>query len=158
MGISVKAFMPIEKPVMGNVLAIGDAAAFAEVENQGALMCGYNAGRAMFKELEGENGINEYLEWWQDSFEFNKPDIHRIAQGFAINPYYEDEEIDYLFSLAEGKALEGTINQYKIPKILWDAIFQYKERIQKERPELSQKIEGVHSMTTQEAFAVEQEK
>jgi flavin-dependent dehydrogenase len=158
MGISVKAFMPIEKPVMGNVLAIGDAAAFAEVENQGALMCGYNAGRAMFKELEGENGINEYLEWWQDSFEFNKPDIHRIAQGFAINPYYEDEEIDYLFSLAEGKALEGTINQYKIPKILWDAIFQYKERIQKERPELSQKIEGVHSMTTQEAFAVDQEK
>ncbi|MDX1778846.1 MAG: NAD(P)/FAD-dependent oxidoreductase, partial [Thermodesulfobacteriota bacterium] len=36
MGITVKAFMPLERPVRENVLAIGDAAAFAEVENQGA--------------------------------------------------------------------------------------------------------------------------
>jgi hypothetical protein len=38
---------------------------------------------------------------------------------------------------------------------LWEAIFQHKERIQKERPALSQKIEGIHKMNTQEAFTVD---
>jgi hypothetical protein len=69
-----------------------------------------------------------------------------------------DLEIDYLFSLMEGKALEGTINQYKIPKKLWDAIFRHKERIQQERPHLFKKIEGVQTMTLQQAFTVDQGK
>ncbi|HUT83203.1 MAG TPA: NAD(P)/FAD-dependent oxidoreductase [Thermodesulfobacteriota bacterium] len=155
MGISVKAFLPLARPVMGNVLAVGDAPAFAEVENQGALMCGYHAGGAMLKELKGENGIEEYIDWWQQSFEFLNPEIHRIAQGYAINPYYEDEEIDYLFSLIEGEVLEGTVNQYKIPRRLWDAIFRHRERIQEERPDLFKKIESVQQMTLQEAFTIE---
>lgn len=149
MGVSVKVFMPLQEPVMGHVLAIGDAAALSEVENQGALMCGYHAGRAVFKEIEGKNGIKEYIDWWQHSFEFLTPKLHRIAQGFHINPHYEEEEIDYLFSLVEGEVLAGTINQYKIPKRMWEAILQHKDRIQKERPELSQKIENIHKMTIQ---------
>lgn len=48
-------------------------------------------------------------------FEFLNPEIHRIAQGYAINQYYE-EEIDYLFNHIEEKTLEGTIIQYKFPK------------------------------------------
>ncbi len=156
MGISVKAFMPIERPVMGNVLSIGDTAAFAEVENQGALMCGYHAGHAVRKEIDGQKGFEEYIKWWQCSFEFLNPEIHRVAQGYAINPYYEDEEIDYLISLVEGEILEGSINQYKVPRMLWDAIFRHKEQIQKERPELSQKIESVHKITLQDAFTVDQ--
>ena len=155
MGVSVKAYMPLERPVMGNVLSIGDTAAFAEVENQGALMCGYHAGRAMIRELKGENGIGEYINWWQQSFEFLNPEIHRIAQGYAINPYYEDEEIDYLFSLIEGEPFKGTVNQYKIPRRLWDAIFRHRERIQEERPDLFKKIESVQQMTLQEAFTIE---
>lgn len=156
MGVSVKGFMPIEKPVMGNVLAIGDAAAFAEVENQGALMCGYHAGQAMLKEMEGKDGFKDYIDWWQRSFEFLNPEIHRVAQGFAINSYYEDEEIDYLFSLAEGTTFEGTVNQYKFPKLLWGAILRYKERIQKEKPELSRKIDTIRNMTLEETFTIGQ--
>ena len=155
MGITVKAFMPLERPVMDNVLAIGDTAAFAEVENQGALMCGYHAANAVVKELEGSNGIEEYIRWWQQSFEFLNPEIHRISQGYAINPYYEDEEIDYLFGLVAGEVLEGSVNQYKVPRLLWNAIFQHKERIQRERPELSSKIEDIHQMTLQEAFTID---
>jgi len=158
MGVSIKPLLPIERPVIGNVMSIGDAAAFVEAENQGALMCGYHAGQAILKEIEGKDGMKDYINWWQQSFEFNNPDIHRVAQGFAFNPYYEDEEIDYLFSLVEGQTLEGTINQYKIPKMLWAAIFKHKERIQKEKPELRQKIDGIQEMTTQEAFTVGQEK
>jgi flavin-dependent dehydrogenase len=116
MGITVKAFMPLERPVAGNLLAIGDAAAL-----------------------------------------FLNPEIQRISQGYAINPYYEDEEIDYLFSLVEGEVFPGSINQYKIPKMLWDAIFKHRERITREKPELSQKIGEVHKMTLQDAFTIEQE-
>jgi len=155
MGITVKAFMPLERPFTGNLLAIGDAAAFAEVENQGALMCGYHASNALLKELEGKNGLDDYVQWWKRSFEFLNPEIQRISQGYAINPYYEDEEIDYLFSLVEGEVFPGSINQYKIPKMLWDAIFRHAERIKRERPELSQKIGEVHQMTLQDAFTVE---
>ena len=156
MGITVKAFMPLEQPVKENVLAIGDAAAFAEVENQGALMCGYHAANAVVKELAGDSGIEDYIKWWQQSFEFLNPEIHRISQGYAINPYYEDEEIDYLFGLVAGEVLEGSINQYKVPRLLWDAIFQHKEQIARDRPELSRKIEEIHQMTLQEAFTVDQ--
>lgn len=155
MGITVKAFMPLERPVKENVLAIGDAAAFAEVENQGALMCGFHAANAVVKELAGDNGIEDYIKWWQQSFEFLNPEIHRISQGYAINPYYDDEEIDYLFGLVAGEVLEGSINQYKIPRLLWNAIFQHKVQIERERPELSRKIEDIHQMTLQEAFTVD---
>jgi len=155
MGVSVKAFMPIQNPVLGNVMSIGDAAAFAEVENQGGLMCGFHAANAVLKELSGENGCEAYIQWWQKSFEFLNPAVQQIAQGYAINPYYEDAEIDYLFSLLEGKPFAGTINQYKIPKVLWGAIFQQKERIDKEKPDLGKKIDAIHNMTVQEAFTVD---
>jgi len=156
MGITVKAFMPLERPVKENVLAIGDAAAFAEVENQGALMCGYHAANAVAKELAGGNGIEDYIKWWRQSFEFLNPEIHRISQGYAINPYYQDEEIDYLFGLVAGEVLEGSINQYKVPRLLWNAIFQHKEQIERERPGLRRKIDEIHQMTLQEAFTVDQ--
>jgi len=38
---------------------IGDAAAYVEVETQGALMCGYRAGQAIAQELKGEKGFDE---------------------------------------------------------------------------------------------------
>lgn len=145
-------YMPIEEPSRGNFLIIGDAASFAEVENQGALMCGYRAGKCVIKELQQNEGFREYINWWKSSFEFLNPEIHRIAQGFFINPFYEDEEIDYLFSLIEGEHHEGTMNQYKLPKMLWDAILKHSERIKREKPELQQKISKIREFTIEEGF------
>jgi flavin-dependent dehydrogenase len=153
MATSFKAFSPIARPVAGNVLVIGDAADSGEVENQGALMCGFHAGNAAVKELLGESGFDEYCGWWQKSFEFFSPEVNRVAHGFAINPHYEDEEIDYLFSLVEGKTLTGTVVQYKTPKIMWDAILEHRERIASERPALINKIDSLLRLTVQEALA-----
>lgn len=152
MGCVLKAFTPIEHPVQDNVLVIGDAACSGEVENQGALLCGYHAGRAVYRELEDGKGFDEYCSWWRRSFYFFYPEVNRVAQGFAINPFYEDEEIDYLFSLVEGETLEGTIVLYKTPKIMWDAILRHKNRIMKERPELSKKLEKISHLTVEEGF------
>ena len=84
---------------------------------------------AVVKELEGNNGVEDYIKWWKGSFEFLNPEIQRISQGYAINPYYEDEEIDYLFSLVEGEVFEGSINQYKVPRLLWNAIFSIRNEL-----------------------------
>jgi flavin-dependent dehydrogenase len=147
-------YMPIPEPSEGNFLIIGDAAAFAEVENQGALMCGYQAGKSVFKELQQNKGFKEYINWWKRSFEFLNPEIHRIAQGFLINPLYEDDEIDYLFSLVEGESIKGTMNQYKMPRLLWTAILKHSKRIKKERPELYQKVSKMQALTLEEGFRV----
>ena len=40
-------------------------------------VCGYHAGHVVFKEFKGKDGIGEYIDWWKQSFEFNKS----VAQG-----------------------------------------------------------------------------
>ncbi len=144
-GCTLKTFTAMPKPWRDNSIVIGDAAAFVEVETQGALMCGYRAALAVEKELTGTKGFDEYTTWWQDSFEFNSPDVMRVAQGFALVPKYTDEELDYLFGLVEGERLEGTYNQYRSPEIMWNAIMGHSEEIKKERSELYEKITGSQS-------------
>ncbi|MCP4717297.1 MAG: NAD(P)/FAD-dependent oxidoreductase, partial [Deltaproteobacteria bacterium] len=141
-GCTLKTFNAMPVPWKGNVLAIGDAAAFVEVETQGALMCGYKAAHAIVEVMNGQDGLDRYTSWWQDSFEFNRADVMRVAQGFALVPKYTDEELDYLFGLLEGERLEGSYSQYHSPKIMWDAIMGHSERIQSERSEIWAKITG----------------
>ncbi len=144
-GCTLKTFTAMPQPWQRNVIVIGDAAAFVEVETQGALMCGYRAAHAVEKELSGEKGFDEYTKWWQDSFEFNSSDVMRVAQGFALVPKYTDEELDYLFGLVEGERLEGTYNQYRSPEIMWNAIMNHSDKIKSERSELFEKITGSQS-------------
>ena len=134
------AYSSMKIPCRGNILVIGDAAAYVEVETQGALTCGYRAGSAVCQELSGMDGFAEYTRWWQESFEFNSDDYLQVAQGFALVPTYTDDELDYLFSLIEDEILEGTYNQYKSPRLMWGAFLRHKERIARERPELHRKI------------------
>jgi flavin-dependent dehydrogenase len=142
LGCSVKAYTSMRVPYKDNVLVIGDAAGYVEVEIQGGLMCGYRAGNAVCQELSGESGFENYTNWWQTSFEFNSDDYLRVAQGFALVPTYTDDDLDYLFALIEDEVLEGTYNQYKSPKLMWDAILKHRDQIAQERPELYKKIES----------------
>ena len=128
------------QPWRGNALAIGDAAAFVEVETQGALMCGFYAATAIFMELNSQPGFAQYTQWWQRAFEFNGPDALRVAQGYALVPAYTDDELDYLFGLLEGEVLPGSYSQYHTPKYMWDAILGHREQIGSERPDLLEKI------------------
>jgi len=144
-GCTLKTFSAMPVPWQGNVIVIGDAAAFVEVETQGAIMCGYKAAHAAAKELSTEKGFDEYTKWWQESFEFNSTDVMRVAQGFALVPKYTDEELDYLFGLVEGERLEGTYNQYRSPEVMWNAIMNHSDKIKSERSELFEKITGSQS-------------
>ena len=139
-GCFARAFTPLRRAFEQNTLVIGDAAAYVEVEMQGAMSCGYQAGHAVAQELVGDNGFEAYTRWWQESFEFNGADFMQVARGFALVPTYEDEELDYLFGLIEGETLPGTYNQYKSPRLFWGAIMHHSEQIKRERPHLFQKI------------------
>lgn len=149
---SVKAFTPIAKPYQGNVLIIGDAAAFVEVQAQGALNCGFRAAEAVAKELEGKNGFEQYAKWWFDSFEFNAEGMMQVQQGYALIPTYTDDEVDYLFSLCEDVTLDGSWSQYKSPRMIWGTILRDPDKIKRERPGLLEKIRSVRSNTLQESI------
>jgi digeranylgeranylglycerophospholipid reductase len=149
---SVRAFTPIKKPYNGNTLVLGDAAAFVEVQLQGAFSCGLKAAEAIAGELEGKNGFEQYTKWWLDSFEFNSEGMMRVQQGYALIPVYTDDEIDYLFSLCEGITLDGSWSQYKTPKMIWGTILQDPDRIKRERPALFQKIKSARSNSLQESI------
>jgi flavin-dependent dehydrogenase len=151
-GCAVKAFTSLRKPYSGNVISIGDSVAFVEVEVQGALMCGYYAARAVNDELRGNNGFEQYTNWWNESFEFNSDEYLRVSQGYALVPTYSDDELDYLFALVEGEVLEGTYSQYKTPKLIWDSILSNTDRIQSERPALFNKISKMNQLTLTDTF------
>jgi len=94
---------PIREPVAGNVVIVGDAGAPVETWIQGALACGFQAVKAIKKELSGQKGYPEYISWWQRAFAFNDPHYWKVAAVFPLNRICNDEEIDFLYSLFEGK-------------------------------------------------------
>ncbi len=152
MGCFVKAYMSMANPYKGNIIAIGDAAAFVEVEVQGAFLCGYHAANAVKAELDGQDGFKQYTKWWQESFEFNNGDHLKVSQGYALVPVYTDDELDYLFGLVEGECMHGTYSQYKTPKLMWDGFLSHVDKIKAERPDTYAKIEKLNSMSLDAAI------
>ena len=99
---------PIREPVAGNVVIVGDAA--GEGPNtwiQGASACGYQAVKAIEKELNGQKGYPEYIAWWQQAFAFNAiiPDYAKMLPSnvYGLSKVCSDEEVDDIYSLFQGK-------------------------------------------------------
>lgn len=152
-GCTTKAFSSLKTPYKGNILAIGDTAAFVEVEVQGALMCGFHAAFAIRDELKDGTGFDNYTSWWKRTFEFNSPDYLKVSQGYALVPTYTDDEIDYLFSLIEDQTLQGTYSQYLTPKLIWDAILSHSAKLQTEAPAIYQKIQNMNKLTLADSLS-----
>ena len=121
---------PVKEPVVGNVVIVGDAGATIETLIQGAVACGYLGVKAIEKELNGQNGYQEYIDWWQQAFEFNDPTyFSTVNRYFSLNSLCSDEEVDYLY-----KTLEGKVG---VPAVL---IEQNLELFKNDRPELYEKL------------------
>jgi len=132
MGISGTMFGPIREPVAGNVVIVGDAAAPIETWIQGAVASAYMAVKAIEKELGGQKGYPEYIDWWQKAFYFNNPDyLESVGKGLSmpLARICSDEEVDYLYSLFQGRL--------GIPETM---IANNLELIKKGRPELYEKL------------------
>jgi len=150
---TTKAYSPIKTPYKGNCLIIGDAAAFVETQAQGALNCGYWAADALVKELDGKPGFEEYAKTWQGTFEFNDDGMMQVQSGYALIPYYTDEEVVYLFSLLDDVTMNGSWSQYDSPRMMWREIHKHDERIQKERPEIWEKINKQQAKTLSDSMS-----
>jgi flavin-dependent dehydrogenase len=128
-GATIGLRTPIREPVAGNVVIVGDAGAPVETWIQGAIACGYQAVKAIEKELDGQRGYSEYINWWQSSFAFNDPHYWKVAGVFTLNKICSDEEVDYLYSLFQGRV-----------GCAMGLIANNLEMIKKERPELYEKL------------------
>ena len=131
---------PIAEPARGRVIIVGDAASFQEVENQGAIMCGFQAARAVAAAAKGEEGFNRYNTFWQKSFEFNDPAILKTTWKTFIFGQLGNDNLDYLYSLSEGKMLEGYVNHFTCGSVIFDFVTSQLPRIERERPALAEKI------------------
>ena len=130
MAVAATIRTSIREPVAGNVVIVGDAAAPIETWRQGAVAAGYMAAKAVEKELNGQKGYPEYIDWWQKAFFFNEPGYLRRTVAYAAAfDLCSAEEIDYIFRFFEGQRV--------VPAL---AIARNPELVKKDRPELYQKV------------------
>jgi flavin-dependent dehydrogenase len=122
---------PVKEPIEGNVYVVGDAGAPVETWIQGAVASAFMAVKAVEKELSGQNGNQEYIDWWQQAFYFNKPDYWRMVFGmFALaNSWSCDEDVDYVYQLFQ--------DRLGVPQ---NMILDNMELIKKGRPELYERL------------------
>jgi len=95
----------IVTPYRDNVLFIGDAPAYGETLVAGAIRCGYHASDAVYKEISGEKGFEEYEDFWTSNFEYVKNPMKQAdyTKILLLYGYLTEEELDFLFKLAEEK-------------------------------------------------------
>ena len=144
---------PIGKPAIGKIILVGDSAAFQEVENQGALMCGFRAANAVRDELEGKKGFEDYNRFWQEFFEFNdRKKVEESCRG-AWFRNLNDEEIDYLYSLLEGEHIDGYINHFESGSKLLQILNKKIDKIKKERPEIAKLMQSFYNLAPEDFFS-----
>jgi flavin-dependent dehydrogenase len=125
--------MPLQNPIAGKWLILGEATGLGETSNPGAIACGWQAARLTIKEMQSQSGYKEYIEWWQKAFEGNDPDYYRAAgRFFVMNSLCTDEETDYMYNLVAG--------QVGVPAIL---VAKNLDRVKSGRPELYEKLKKV---------------
>lgn len=141
---------PIAQPRIGNILIIGDAASFIEVYVQGAIMYGYRSAKAILAEMNGRPGLDEYMEYWQSSYEYFKPGmIEQALRGYGVH-VLDDNDLDYLFGLTDSKSYKGYYNEFSFPGVIQQALMAEVPTIMKERPELIQKIQNLFEKASAE--------
>ena len=127
----------IREPVAGNVVIIGDAAGAWDTWRQGAIACGYMAVKAIEKELSGQKGYPEYIDWWQKAFFYNEPGFFkRAAIAASVFKLCSAEEIDYIYQIFQGQPV--------VPQL---AIAKNPELVKKERTELYEKLKKTIDQT-----------
>jgi len=122
---------PIREPVAGNVVIVGDAAAPVETWIQGAVAMAYQAVKAIEKELNGQEGYPQYINWWQQAFAFNTPTYIETLDLYLrpLHSVCSDEDIDYIYNLFRDKIGNPII-----------MVARNLELIRKNRPELYEKL------------------
>jgi flavin-dependent dehydrogenase len=93
----------LKNPVAGNVLITGDAIS-AESFIQGAIAGGYQAAKAVKRELSGEPGFADYTRWLHGAFAFFCVPDHfqqKTVRHLFRLALPDDDDVDYVYKLIE---------------------------------------------------------
>jgi flavin-dependent dehydrogenase len=137
--VNIAQRSPLKKATAGNVVFVGDTINLSGI--MGAIASGYQAVRAILKELEGQEGYPEYKSWYYSAFaaftcrEHDRLRImHRIFRKLCT-----DEDVDYIYKTLQGKVCHPAFVVFENPELVRD------------RPELYEKVkdtvEKVDKMT-----------
>ena len=147
-------YTPLVNPVEGNVVAVGDSASFIETYVQGGIMYGFQAGRAIVKQLETGRGLEDYAASWGASFEYNNPEeIKKATSGFGLH-VLKDEDLDYLFGLTKDDTIFGYVNEFSDPDTVRNALYGHIEQVEAERPELAVLLRKMREVSVHDALQV----
>lgn len=151
-GCSVMMSEPIKIPYKGNVLMLGESIAFAETLVQGALVCGYRGGNAVYDELSGEDGFAQYEKFWNRSFHWLEDPqwAADYAKTAFFYPFFNDEELDYMLKLTDDKDFVGELNAFKSPA----NFVNFMNTIEGVRPEILQKIKMYKDLDMKQIRAI----
>ena len=138
-------YSPIAEPYRDRIFLAGDVGSTQELEITGAIICGWKAGHAASLALQEENlglevtATSQYINWWQEDY-INYYSWDAYMKTWSL-PFVltEPEEIDYLFSLIK-EPMPPCFNPYTARKHVGKAIRKVMPIIEKEKPELFQKL------------------
>jgi flavin-dependent dehydrogenase len=122
-GALVEMMTPIITPYLGNVLFVGDSAAFAECLYQSATMAGYMGAVCTEKEIQGKKGFEEYNQFWGDKFEWvrNPKRMADYTKRVLFPRFFSVKELDFLFELSEKNPIvvdEAEASPYDFTKMV----------------------------------------
>jgi len=140
--IVVNIYSPIYEPFKDNVLIVSDAANTLQVNNIGALVCGWKAGnvvsKAFLDNTINREGIQDYLNWWRERYckcDYTVPYPLRGNLGAILS----NQELCYLFSLFK-EPLSFSCNPFTMRQIMSKGMEKVMPLINKEKPEIIRKL------------------
>ena len=144
----MEGFTPLVEPSQGHFLIIGESTGSGETQIHGAMLCGWWAGDAVHDELSGKEGYKNFQRKWLKSFPCCEEKEHMNLFSFAqVQYFFTNEELDYLFSLVDGKMITaGPSSPYTISKDMM-ALFSSQPGLKKE---IARKIAKFKKLTLKE--------
>lgn len=152
----MEMYPAMKVPYKGNTIFVGDSAAMAESLYAGATMCGYRGAVAVEKELSGEKGFDEYMDWWNNrAFEMTN-DLQKMAEyvkRFLFDPWMGPDVMDRLFELAEKTPFivdEFNGNPYGFAR----SVIDHLQTLPGIKPEWRDRLEGLKLSTLKDFIGV----
>lgn len=134
---------PIKEPFRDNALLIGDAAWIQEFSNMAALCAGWKAAHtitlALIDKKINREGLLSYFEWWEKYFYGPHGTFEFGSGGGEIQSFLSGEELDYLAGLVK-EPQPASMNFLLLFSQIGKIFAGLLPTIQKERPELMQKL------------------
>jgi len=99
---------PVYEPAQGNVICIGDNAAYAEAAIKGAIGMGYMAATETRSALEGRDGNAAYNDFWHHAVNYFSPEYRKNTKRTRPLPsVLDDGEVDDLLRWTEDNGIWG---------------------------------------------------